>query len=186
MSVEDYKRMQIKQAQRNYNEAYVQRAAYRRQERECHEAKKAATNNLISCQIKKLNFERRIQDIQQAIRKIDEMDSSISKSMELAQKTDEAYSNCIKCSDYASVSFRDTFSLKSVDQDSNLVNAKQKLKDEKNRLEQALADLKKEVQKNEQIIIDMQKRINECAAQAASCSAKMATMSYKIVQISRM
>ena len=45
-------------------------ASYRRQERECNEAKNVAKNNLISCQIKKLNFERRIQDIQQAIRKI--------------------------------------------------------------------------------------------------------------------
>lgn len=169
-----------RQAEKKRDEAYIQKEACCRLENECRAAARAYRNNLVACQIKKLNFEKRIQDIQQAIRKIESMDDSISKALSWGQKTDEAYSNCIKCSDYASVSFNDTFHVKSVHEDQDLQTAIQKLKAEWQRLEQALEDLKTEITRNEQQIEEMQRKIGSCVAEAASCSARIATMSFTI------
>lgn len=180
----------IKQAERNLDEAYTQKEAYCRLENEYRAAERAQRNNLVACQIKKLNFEKRIQDIQQAIQKIESMDDSISKALSWGQRTDEVYSRCIKCSDYASVSFNDTFHVKSVSEDQDLQTAIQKLKAEWQRLEQALDDLRREIAQNEQQIADMQRKIGSCAAEAALCSAKIATMSFTIsvcrIQLNRM
>ena len=169
-----------RQAEKKRDEAYIQKEACCRRENEYRAAERAYRNNLVACQIKKLNFEKRIQDIQQAIRKIEAMDDSISKALSWGQKTDEAYSHCIKCSDYASASFNDTFHVKSVQEDQDLQTAIQKLKAEWQRLEQALAALKKEIAQNEQQIADMQRKIGSCVAEAASCSARIATMSFTI------
>ncbi len=188
-TADDYRQMK-NSAKKKYTEAYAQREAYRRQEADCRAAQKVAQQNWITGNMQKINFEKRIQDIERIVRMIEDMDRQISNANQKAQETDEAYSKCIHCDGYSSASFADTFKVKSVHEDSDIVSAIDKLKNEKARLERELENLRKEIAANQQMVFDLQKQINTCAVGSAQCSARMATksfeMSYYDVQIRRL
>lgn len=170
----------LSQARRDYNNTVAERDAWRRKSEECRAGRQVANENVRVGRMQKINFEKRIQDIEGVVRKIDEMNRPIADAVNKAEKTDEAYSHCIRCDVKSSVSFKETFSIKNVGQDANVSEAKEKLIAERQRLIEALEQVKRDIAKNEQMAEEMQRKMNTCIIHSIACSSKLATTDVRI------
>ena len=118
----------------------------------CRAEKTKALSDISSCRSNKLNFEQRIEDIKSIIAVIEgtsvsgilgsvlgvTVPESISSFNKMAQETDQSYRESIRCGDIASACVHEVFRSLTVEEDGNLSNALQGLKNEVTRIEQAL------------------------------------------------
>ena len=155
------------EAKRSYNRAVAERQSLRNQESACCSARANATSNIQNAQTNKINFEKRLAEIEKIIKMLDgsggwfsaNVPSSIENANKQLSKADESFKKCMTCTGYPPAELTEVFKTLRVDEDANTSQALDMLKKEKIRLETEIQNLKKSIAENQQIVQNMIKQL---------------------------
>lgn len=130
------------------------------------QSKQTAKSNIMDCSSNKINFEKRIEQIEKIIKMLEEETTlsgvvfDINIANKRASKTNDAFKQCIKCDGLSPADFQTSFKTKSVMEDDNSKSALDKLKQEKSRLENEIENLNKMMKNLEDVITSLTSSIN--------------------------
>lgn len=175
-----------------YNNAANQRCAAMRAAENCCAERASAESAINSFASDKINFEKRMEDIQAIIGAIEGSSGGgcvigsntipdvISLFNEVAKKTDESYKGGIKSPDILAASIFEIFKGKSVDEDPHLSDALQKFKDELARLEQAIRDLQAQMNSLSDLVSNLSSQINMFNVESADWRKVMISSAFEM------
>ncbi|MBQ8298177.1 MAG: hypothetical protein IJX77_10395 [Ruminococcus sp.] len=175
-------------SKRKYSEAASQRYASQRAE-EGYRAERSRTLGAIaSCASDKINFERRIEDLEKIIGMMqgtggffsEDVPGAISTANSSLAQADNSYRSCIKCDSLAAPDMTDIFRNKAVEEEQNSASALQGFISEKARLEQAVIELQAQINALSAAVDTLSQQIRSCNAEQASLSKIMAGSAYDI------
>lgn len=160
----------------------------------CRAEKTKALSDISSCRSNKLNFEQRIENIKSIIAFIEgtsvsgilssvlgvTVPESISSFNKMAQETDQSYRESIRCGDIASACFHEAFRSLTVEEDGNLTNALQGLKNEVTRIEQALRDIEAQINRLSNRIDELTSQINSYNIDVSHCQREVLSSSFQM------
>jgi len=155
------------ESKKAYNKAVAERQALRSREEACCSARANAATNIQNAQTNKINFEKRLAEIEKIIKMLDgsggwfsaNVPSSIENANKQLSKADESFKKCMTCTGYPPAELTEVFKTPRVDEDANTSQALDMLKKEKIRLETEIQNLKKSIAENQQIVQNMIKQL---------------------------
>lgn len=177
-----------------YNNAAAQKHAAMKAAEKCWDERNRTQCALQSCVSDKLNFEKRVEDIRAIIGVISgttggsifgilggmNVPDVISAFNSHAQKTDDSFKGCMKCSDIVATSIHEVFKSKSVDEDLNLSDALQQFRNELARLEQAIKDIQAKMDSLSNLVNDLSAKISSFNAEAMDWRKVMVSSAYEM------
>lgn len=170
-----------------YSDAAAQRSASMRLEDSYVSERNAANSQLSSLSSQKLNFEKRLEGIDNIIKMLEgtggwfstNVPSTITKAVSSIQKTDASYHQSIRMTGgTAAASLATAFRTKTVDEDANSASALQGYKTERAKLEQNIIDLNNQIASLSGMISSLNGKINACNADQASLQRTMNESAY--------
>ena len=172
-----------------YSSAASQRNASIRQEQSYSAERSAANSQMSSLSAQKLNFEKRLEGIENIIKMLEgsggwfsaNVPSAIFKAVSSIQKADTSYHQSIRMTGgSAAASLETAFKTKTVEEDNNSASALQGYKAEKARLEQSIAELKAQIAALSSLISSLSSKISECNAVQAALQTTMNASAYEM------
>lgn len=175
-----------------YTNAANQRYAAARAAESCCAEKTQALSAINSCQIDKLNFERRIEDIRQIVYALEggagslvsaigaDIPTLISRFNKSVEQTDSSYRGSIFCRDIKPISWCGVFQNKNVGDDSLLSGALEMFKNEITRLENALRDLEVQMNNLHRMVDELTSKINMYTVEQDHCRSIMISSAYEM------
>lgn len=172
-----------------YSTAAYQRNASIRQEQSYASEKNAATSKMNGLSAQKLNFEKRLEGIENIIKMLEgsggwfstNVPGAISKAVSSIKKADTSYRQSIRMSGgVAAASLETAFKAKGVEEDGNSASALQGYKAEKARLEQSIADIKAQIAALSGLISSLSSKISACSADQAALQRTMNSSAYEM------
>lgn len=175
-----------------YTNAANQRYAVARAAESCCAEKTQALSAINSCQIDKLNFERRIEDIRQIVYALEggagslvsaigaDIPTLISRFNKSVEQTDSSYRGSIFCRDIKPISWCGVFQNKNVGDDSLLSGALEMFKNEITRLENALRDLEVQMNNLHRMVDELTSKINMYTVEQDHCRSIMISSAYEM------
>ena len=169
-----------------YNNALAQRRASEKQEAQYIDQKNAATAQMNTLSEQKVNFEKRIQGLDEIIKSMEglggsDVPSSINKAAKQLQKVDSSYRGSIRASGTIPVAdLGNAFSVKTVDAEPHSSMALQQFRAEKSRLEQEVTNLKLRIASLSSQIASLTSQINGCNSVQSSLTSQMNTCAYEM------
>ena len=172
-----------------YSTAASQRNASIRQEQSYAAERSAANSQMSSLSAQKLNFEKRLEGIENIIKMLEgsggwfsaNVPGAISKAISSIQKTDTSYHQSIRMTGgSATASLETAFKAKTVEEDNNSASALQGYKAEKARLEQSIAELKAQIATLSSLISSLSSKISACSSEQAVLQTTMNASAYEM------
>ena len=172
-----------------YYDAANQRNASIRQEQSYISEKNIATTKLKDLSSQKINFEKRLEGIENIIKMLEgsggwfstNVPNTISKATSSIQKADTSYRRSIKMSGgVAAASLETAFSIKTVEGDAFSSSALQTYKSEKSKLEQSIANLRSQIASLSSQISVLSQQISACSSTQASLQSIMYSSAYEM------
>lgn len=130
------------------------------------QSKQTAKSSIMDCSSNKINFEKRIEQLEKIIEMLEEERTlsgvifEINLANKRASNTNESFKQCVKCDGLSPAEFQTSFKTKSVMEDDNSKNALDELKQEKSRLENEIENLNKQIKNFEDVITNLTHSIN--------------------------
>lgn len=157
-----------------YANAANQRASAAKAAENCSYEKSQALSAIESCKNDKLNFEKRIEDIQTIIGAMEgsgggsslisamgaDLPTILNQFNDSAQQTDTSYQGSIKCSDFIAASFLNVFKNKGVIEDTLLSGSLEMFRNEVQRLQEALQNLEQQMNQLSGLVGELTSKIN--------------------------
>jgi len=171
-------------SKRKYDAASEQKRSSEIAEESYRAQRSSAKSEIASCKKDKINFEKRIKDIEKVIgcftgaSFFNDIPSEINQFNSSSKKADNSYRNCIKTADIQAANLSEVFRAKSVEEDNDTSTALSELQNEKNRLEQEVANLKAQLQSLSNIVDTLSSNIRACDAEQARCTRQMFASSF--------
>lgn len=172
-----------------YSTAASQRSASIRQEESFVSQRSAASSQMSSLSAQKINFEKRLEGIENIIKMLEgsggwfatDVPGAISKAVSSIQRADSSYHQSIKMTGgTAAASLETAFKAKTVEEDYRSSSALQGYKTEKARLEQSIADLKAQIASLSSLISSLSSKISACNADQAALQRAMNSSAYEM------
>ena len=157
-----------------YANAANQRASAAKAAENCSYEKSQALSAIESCKNDKLNFEKRIEDIQTIIGAMEgsgggsslisamgaDLPTILNQFNDSAQQTDGSYQGSIKCPDFTAASFLNVFKNKGVIEDTLLSGSLEIFRNEVQRLQEALQNLEQQINQLSGLVGELTSKIN--------------------------
>lgn len=157
-----------------YANAANQRASAAKAAENCSYEKSQALSAIESCKNDKLNFEKRIEDIQTIIGAMEgsgggsslisamgaDLPTILNQFNDSAQQTDDSYQGSIKCPDFTAASFLNVFKNKGVIEDTLLSGSLEMFRNEVQRLQEALQNLEQQMNQLSGLVGELTSKIN--------------------------
>ena len=169
-----------KSSYRNTAEDYVQN---NRQLEDCYSQYRDCSAKVDAARSEKLNFEKRIEQIGEVIRILDDggaADEAVANANSALEKAEENMSKRLKCTGIQSPAIKETFRCKTVKENQYSNAALESLKKEKARLEQAVQDVNSKLNAMEQNAQELTNKMNSLTATQADLSRKMKNLSFNM------
>ena len=143
-----------------------------------------ARNDMATARSEKLNFEKRIKEIQKIIDSLEgkggwfsaNVPESVSKANDSSGKAGESMGSCIKCDGIPTPDFQAVFKCSSVEEDSHSSEALEAFRSEKNRLEEAVDNVQKKIDQLETDAENLTRQINALADQQRAIKKQMSNI----------
>ena len=157
-----------------YANAANQRASAAKAAENCSYEKSQALSAIESCKNDKLNFEKRIEDIQTIIGAMEgsgggsslisamgaDLPTILNQFNDCAQLTVGSYLGCFKCPDFTAASFLNVFKNKGVIEDTLLSGSLEMFRNEVQRLQEALQNLEQQINQLSGLVGELTSKIN--------------------------
>ena len=174
------------ESKKAYNKAVAQRQSLQKQETACYTAKSNAISNIHNAQTNKINFEKRLAEIEKIIKMLDgtggwfsvNVPEAIDKANKQLSKVDESFKKCMTCTGYQPAKLGEVFKVLTVAEDDNTNQALEILKQEKIRLQKAIDNLKESIVQNQQIVKNMIKQLTSISIAKISNIKSIAFAAY--------
>lgn len=170
-----------------YYSAANQKRVSERQEQTYISEKNAATTEMNSLSVQKMNFEERVRGIEDIIKMLEgnggwfstNVPSAIEKTQKSLSKTDSSFRSSIRLTGGGgTASMEASFAIKSVEADAHSSAALSSFKSEKKRLEQEITNLSTQIANLSSMISSLTSKINACNATQASLQSAMNSYAY--------
>lgn len=170
-----------------YYTAANQKRASERQEQSYLSEKRAANAELNSLSSQKLNFEKRLQGIENIIKMLEgnggwfsvSVPDAIAKAQKSLSRADSSFRSSMRLSGGSGAASMETaFKTKTVDADAHSSSALAAFKSEKVRLEQEIASLKTQIANLSSMITSLSSKIQACNSTQASLQSSMNSYAY--------
>ncbi len=161
-------------------ENYVQTS---RQIQGCYADYKNCSAKADSMRSEKLNFEKRVADIESIIRMLESggvVDDTVKTANDAAKRSEEVFSKNFTCSDVPLPSISETFKFQTVEQNQHSSAALRELKNEKARLEQALQEVDSKLKAMDQNVEELTKKMSDLTAMQSKLSSTMKSCSFEM------
>lgn len=177
-----------------YANAANQRASAAKAVENCSYEKSQALSAIESCKNDKLNFEKRIEDIQTIIGAMEgsgggsslisvmgaDLPTILNQFNDSAQQTDTSYQGSIKCPDFIAASFLDVFKNKGVIEDTLLSGSLEMFRNEMQRLQEALQNLEQQMNQLSGLIGELTSKINMYQVEQADWRKVMVSSAFEM------
>ena len=178
---------------KRYNEAAIQKKASENKEENYRSQKNSNKAQIKNMKSQKINFEKRIEDIEKIIKMLEggsfvfnDVPEKISKANSKLDNVGESYLKSVKVTGGGSkASFESAFSVKSVQADSYSAAALQQLKKEKTRVEQEINNMSKKINSLTASIDELNKKINSCNNYQRTLRSNMFSYAYEMNHFKR-
>jgi chromosome segregation ATPase len=168
-------------AKSQYNSAAGEYRKYENESSSCRGELRDARNQYSQCSNDKINFEKRVEDIERIINCLEgnggwlsvNVPQTIATANKSAQDADNGFRQCIKCSGINPPDLAEVFKAPAVTEDQNSNTALEEYKKEKARLEQAIEELKKQMAQLSQQADELSKRIQQLGILSQSCKQRI-------------
>lgn len=170
-----------------YQTAANQKRASERQEQAYISEKKSVTAQWNSLSTQKVNFEKRLEGVEEIIKMMEgtggwfstNVPDAIEKAQRSISKTDSSFRSCMRLSGgVGAASLENAFKPKTVAADVHASSALAAFKAEKARLEQEIANLNTQLTNLASMVSSLTKKINACNATQASLQSSMNSYAY--------
>lgn len=177
-----------------YANAANQRASAAKAAENCSYEKSQALSAIESCKNDKLNFEKRIEDIQTIIGAMEgsgggsslisamgaDLPTILNQFNDSAQQTDTSYQGSIKCSDFIAASFLNVFKDKGVIEDTLLSGSLEMFRNEVQRLQEALQNLEQQMNQLGGLVGELTSKINMYQVEQADWRKVMVSSAFEM------
>lgn len=177
-----------------YANAANQRASAAKAVENCSYEKSQALSAIESCKNDKLNFEKRIEDIQTIIGAMEgsgggsslisamgaDLPTILNQFNDSAQQTDSSYQGSIKCPDFIAASFLDVFKNKGVIEDTLLSGSLEMFRNEMQRLQEALQNLEQQMNQLSGLVEELTSKINMYQVEQADWRKVMVSSAFEM------
>lgn len=177
-----------------YANAANQRASAAKAAENCYYEKSQALSAIESCKNDKLNFEKRIEDIQTIIGAMEgsgggsslisamgaDLPTILNQFNDSAQQTDSSYQGSIKCPDFIAASFLDVFKNKGVIEDTLLSGSLEMFRNEMQRLQEALQNLEQQMDQLSGLVGELTSKINMYQVEQADWRKVMVSSAFEM------
>lgn len=177
-----------------YANAANQRASAAKAAENCSYEKSQALSAIESCKNDKLNFEKRIEDIQTIIGAMEgsgggsslisamgaDLPTILNQFNDSAQQTDSSYQGSIKCPDFIAASFLDVFKNKGVIEDTLLSGSLEMFQNEMQRLQEALQNLEQQMNQLSGLVEELTSKINMYQVEQADWRKVMVSSAFEM------
>ena len=177
-----------------YANAANQRASAAKAAENCSYEKSQALSAIESCKNDKLNFEKRIEDIQTIIGAMEgssggsslisamgaDLPTILNQFNDSAQQTDTSYQGSIKCSDFIAASFLNVFKDKGVIEDTLLSGSLEMFRNEVQRLQEALQNLEQQMNQLGGLVGEITSKINMYQVEQADWRKVMVSSAFEM------
>lgn len=177
-----------------YANAANQRASAAKAAENCSYEKSQALSAIESCKNDKLNFEKRIEDIQTIIGAMEgsgggsslisamgaDLPTILNQFNDSAQQTDTSYQGSIKCSDFIAASFLNVFKNKGVIEDTLLSGSLEMFRNEVQRLQEALQNLEQQMNQLSGLVGELTSKINLYQVEQADWRKVMVSSAFEM------
>ena len=177
-----------------YANAANQRASAAKAAENCSYEKSQALSAIESCKNDKLNFEKRIEDIQTIIGAMEgssggsslisamgaDLPTILNQFNDSAQQTDTSYQGSIKCSDFIAASFLNVFKDKGVIEDTLLSGSLEMFRNEVQRLQEALQNLEQQMNQLGGLVGELTSKINLYQVEQADWRKVMVSSAFEM------
>ena len=177
-----------------YANAANQRASAAKAAENCSYEKSQALSAIESSKNDKLNFEKRIEDIQTIIGAMEgsgggsslisamgaDLPTILNQFNDSAQQTDSSYQGSIKCPDFIAASFLDVFKNKGVIEDTLLSGSLEMFRNERQRLQEALQNLEQQMNQLSGLVEELTSKINMYQVEQADWRKVMVSSAFEM------